>query len=332
MKQNLRSFLKAILPFVKKPLTQFLSLCNPHFFQEKLSVVVYHDVSDTPSEFSKKYSLNVEPDIFDKQIAFFKKQFNIISPEDLLNGNELPQKPMLITFDDGFLNVFKNALPILSYHNVPVLLFLNYGPVKGEMFWAGLITFLCDNDKDFCVYLEQNNQKMKENVPDLLKCSQKIVFNYLKSKNLEMDSIIEQYVGSFVTETILREQEKNQLVYLGNHLYNHYVSALMSDDEFITEYLHNEQELEKYCNHINMFSFPFGQPGSCFSEHQIELLKLQGVRKIFTSSGALNIDSKENVLDRIGLINEDSSPNKILFRLYERKIRELPIVRYFAMG
>jgi len=48
------------------------------FLNRTLTVFVYHDVSDNPSEFSLKYNLNVCPEIFEHQINFIKNNFNVI--------------------------------------------------------------------------------------------------------------------------------------------------------------------------------------------------------------------------------------------------------------
>ena len=81
-------------------------------------IFVYHDVSNNPSPFSKKYNLNIPPDVFYSQVRAINNIFNIISPSDLINSN-FERPAALFTFDDGFKSYFNNALPILEEFNSP---------------------------------------------------------------------------------------------------------------------------------------------------------------------------------------------------------------------
>ncbi len=71
---------------VKSLLGGVFSLFGKLYTKNKLTVFCYHDVSHNPSEFSRQYNLNVPPDIFEYQINFICKNFNVISTVDLLDG------------------------------------------------------------------------------------------------------------------------------------------------------------------------------------------------------------------------------------------------------
>jgi peptidoglycan/xylan/chitin deacetylase (PgdA/CDA1 family) len=59
---------------------------------------------------------------------YLSKWFNVISAHDLVQwlsgGKELPPYAALITFDDGYLDNYTFAYPILRAHNFPALIFL----------------------------------------------------------------------------------------------------------------------------------------------------------------------------------------------------------------
>ena len=118
----------------------------------------------------------------------------------------------------------------------------------------------------------------------------------------------------------LENGDKNELIYYGNHLYHHDVPILMTDDEILESYKRNKKELEKYTNYRDLFAFPFGQPNSCFSENQVDLILNNGATKVFRSSGNINIDSSSSYLDRLSLTPGQKTPIQIWGNLFKRRI------------
>lgn len=281
---------------------------------------MYHDISDEPSEFSESHGLNVPPTLFEYQIRFIKNQFNVISPDDLLESR-IPPKAALITFDDGLRSFFTNAIPILEKHQVPCIIFLNLGPIKGEVFWAGLITYLCEKRPDFVQYLNNQISPNSPNRPLFLSCSKEIVNSYLEQVGDNFGEQVSEFVGPFAKEEDMEEASQKDSIFYGNHLFNHYVLLLMSDDELMESFAKNIDELKKYPNYRNMFSLPFGQPGSCFSERQVDLLFKNGAKKIFRSSATINYDTTASYLDRIALTSYHNSSEKIWFGIFQRSFR-----------
>jgi len=87
-------------------------------------VLAYHSIqTDT-------YAHSVNPEVFDKQIRWLKRHFEILSLIDLDRLLHHPRRPAKhkrgfasITFDDGFENVLTNGLPVLAKHGVPGTVF-----------------------------------------------------------------------------------------------------------------------------------------------------------------------------------------------------------------
>ena len=291
------------------------------FLNRTLTVFVYHDVSDNPSEFSLKYNLNVCPEIFEHQINFIKNNFNVISPDDLLNGR-IPSKAALVTFDDGFRSYFKNAVPILEKYRVPSLIFLNMEPVKGSIFLSGLITYLCEKDESFRAYLASSQSKEASDEALFLSCSRNIVDSYVKDTGESFKEEISSFVGELACEKDLVEASVNPLIFYGNHLFNHDVPILMSNEELLMSYSQNYDCLIKYSNYRDMFSFPFGQPGTCFRKGQVDLVIKNGAKKVFSSAGNINWNVSSLYLDRITLTEFHNSDSRIWFQIFQMSFRK----------
>ncbi len=317
VKKILEPFSRPIQAGLAKPVSFYYKRIHPDVLDHALTIFVYHDVTDEPSEFSRTYELNVPVTLFDRQLTFINNAFNVISPVDLLESR-IPQRAALITFDDGFHSFFENAIPILESHRIPSIIFLNMAAIKGEMFWSGLITYLCGKRHDFVRYLERHIAPNCRKSPLYLSCSAELVNSYLRKTGEDLSRQVSTFVGEFEREEGLKQTATKDLIYYGNHLFNHYVPSLMSDEEFMESYDRNLKELGKYPNYIDMFSFPFGQPGSCFSQRHVDLLLDNGVKKVFRSSGTINYDPAASYLDRIALTSWHKCSERIWYQIFKR--------------
>lgn len=71
-----------------------------------------------------------------------------------------------------------------------------------------------------------------------------------------------------------------------------------------------------------MFSFPFGQPGTCYSDEQVNLLFQSGAKKIFSTNGLVNYDISSSYLHRIPLDSFNDSAAKIWFQICRNSFRK----------
>jgi len=95
-----------------------------------VSVVTYHGVQPDGYE-SQDPALDgnlVSPAMLRCQLRLLKTNYDVISPDDFrswLNGAcKLPSRAVLLTCDDGLLNVLTNMLPILRDENVKCIFFV----------------------------------------------------------------------------------------------------------------------------------------------------------------------------------------------------------------
>ena len=70
----------------------------------------------------------VQPGIFRQQLQFLKAHYNVVRPEDfrawIEQGKQLPPRAVLVTCDDGLVNVLTDMLPVLQSEGVPCLFFV----------------------------------------------------------------------------------------------------------------------------------------------------------------------------------------------------------------
>jgi len=97
---------------------------------QRVNVILYHRVND---DFRDSVTVGIEQ--FDKQIAIIKKSYTVVSIEEIINGN-IPRntfRPLIaVTFDDGYLDNYENAVPILLKHQIPAAFFISTGMMGSQ--------------------------------------------------------------------------------------------------------------------------------------------------------------------------------------------------------
>lgn len=92
-------------------------------------ILLYHHVAtDTPP------STSISPEDFKGHLDFLRdNDFNVIPLnrliESLQNKIALPDKSVVITFDDGYSSIYDTAFPMLQSYDFPFTLFLSTGPI-----------------------------------------------------------------------------------------------------------------------------------------------------------------------------------------------------------
>lgn len=87
----------------------------------KLNIVMYHYVRDLKnSRYPEIKGLDYK--LFKEQIAFFHEKYQVVTMEEVIasyeEGYELPEKALLLTFDDGYIDHYTYVLPILKEYKM----------------------------------------------------------------------------------------------------------------------------------------------------------------------------------------------------------------------
>lgn len=91
----------------------------------RLTVLLYHRVSDGARD-----NLTVGIAQFDRQMALLRKHCTVLPIEQALRLESIPASPrplVCVTFDDGYLDNYMNAVPILLKHRIPGAFFVATG-------------------------------------------------------------------------------------------------------------------------------------------------------------------------------------------------------------
>lgn len=115
----------------------------------QLSIVTYHHVADEDPSYP------YDPDVCDATPAQFRRQLELIARyctpigiDELvraIDGAPLPENPVMVTFDDGYLSCHDTALPILRAVGVRATFFIATSFThERRLYWWERIALICN--------------------------------------------------------------------------------------------------------------------------------------------------------------------------------------------
>ncbi|MEU9449191.1 polysaccharide deacetylase family protein [Streptomyces sp. NPDC048277] len=113
-------------------------------------ILMYHSVATAPNAATR--ALSVAPEAFAAQMALIGDLgLTPVTTADLAagwrSGGPLPDRPVLITFDDGYEGVHRHALPVLAKHGFAYTLFVSTGWIRGAYDTGGGLDTMLDWDQ-----------------------------------------------------------------------------------------------------------------------------------------------------------------------------------------
>lgn len=130
---------------------------KPVYAQTSVPILLYHYIGNNPNlNDTARNTLSVPPVKFDEQMGYLSKNGYTPISLDTLYGifnkqTAAPAKPVVLTFDDGYMDFYYNAFPILSKYNFHAVSFIPTGLMGGGYYmnWdqikqiqsSGLVTF-----------------------------------------------------------------------------------------------------------------------------------------------------------------------------------------------
>lgn len=114
-------------------------------YAQRCVVLMYHRITDVNID---PWDLTVSPENFEAHLQVLK-DYNIVPISDLWTAvspkrNHLPRKMAAITFDDGYIDNYLNAKPLLEKYNLPASFFIATDAVeKQKEFWWDALERIC---------------------------------------------------------------------------------------------------------------------------------------------------------------------------------------------
>jgi peptidoglycan/xylan/chitin deacetylase (PgdA/CDA1 family) len=110
------------------------------YSEPRALILLYHRIAQLPSD---PWSMSVTPEHFAQHLEILRTCACPIPLQHLIQASsnkDLPERPVVLTFDDGYVDNLQQAKPLLERYEVPASFFLAAGYLgrEGEFWWDEL--------------------------------------------------------------------------------------------------------------------------------------------------------------------------------------------------
>jgi len=268
---------------------------------KSLTVINYHRI-DNPyrKDFdSFKPNVSATPEDFNRQMDYLSRWFSVVSMQDVLQWldgqKELPSYAALITFDDGYLDNYTFAYPILRGHNFPALIFLTTEHIGTDLpFYWDMAAYCFHHTKRDQITFPDGTMGAWSNQEQLDRVSKKWI-ELMKTlpqaekieyvQRLPMALNVSVPAGFFKKLMMdwdqVREMQRAGIEF-GAHTMHHPILTRISLDEVRAEVEGSKSRIEKELGQPALsFAYPNGQSSDLNDEIE-SIVANTGIRAAFT--------------------------------------------------
>ncbi len=283
-----------------------------------LRSVLFHDVCETETPFTRGLGGTITSKDFEAALQFLTKHYTPVSLAEVLasfDGNPLPPRPVLVTFDDAYASVRGVAAPLCLKYGVPALFFVNASCLDNRQ--LALDNLLCyvaniyglgpidaairavDSAAEFEV--RSLTQVFADFLPSIFLSSREAFRQSLIELTGVNDAKLAADASLYLSSQQLRELMKFNFE-LGNHTYTHANCRVLTTAEFAAEIDRNKAVLEEISDtQVRSFSVPYGSSVDLTTELAQHLQK-SGYRAAFLAEGRANSTATLQLhLDRVSI-------------------------------
>jgi len=259
-------------------------------------VLLYHGVYDDATGLGGRNSSgkHIPASRFETEMRVLHEMRPVVSMAEIQAAHwgetTLPDGAVAVTFDDGYLNNYETAWPILERHRIPATIYLSTGYIgTGAMMWTDRLeaAILAADRAEVNVETRDRTRDYKLDgmtarleALKAIKALCKRLPNHVKDR--VVDSVCEQLgVGEFLDHPLYRFMDWNQaremnasaLIEFGAHTENHVSLVKVPEDVMRTEISRSIETVgEELGGTCRYFAYPEGQAGD-FDENVISFLK-----------------------------------------------------------
>ena len=261
------------------------------------AVLLYHRV-DEPSR--DPFGLCVSPVRFEEQMRVLAERGCALSLDEFLGRQRigaLERGSVCVTFDDGYDDVFRNAIPILEKYGIPATVFVATGNLGRAFWWDRLHSLVADAHRLPARLRLEESRNSVVNVGDCSRAeayerTYRILRTAEPSRREELIESISTQLGDGVQSEIpraatseeLREAAGHHLVTLQAHTVSHSRLSALSYGDQVEEIERSASCVAEVTGRpVKAVSYPFGLRGRDYDANTLRAVSDAGLDYGFTA-------------------------------------------------
>jgi len=266
--------------------------------------------------------VSITPKKFEAALRFLTTHYVPVHLEDVLTnctGQGLPQRALLVTFDDAYASVAEWAAPLCKQYGVPAVFFVNAAFVNNLRLAPDNLVCYVANTKGMdtinaAIHAVPGNGTVEMHslaevfgafFPAISLAERDVFLDALRQLSGISESAMARDAKLYLTSKQLGELASFDFE-IGNHTYTHTHCRSFSQRDLVSEVDTNKAELEALSGtKIRSFSLPYGSSKDLTGE-LAEHLERSGHQAIFLSESVANPRSPDLLhLDRVSTCAEN---------------------------
>lgn len=297
--------------------------------KSQVGILLYHRVCPSSDSWSVK---PLSPRSFERQMEYFCQNYEIISLDKLVQylqqGRPLPEKAVVITFDDGYKDNYLYAYPILVKHGIPATIFITTGHIgSSKLFWFDEIKYLVQLTPLNQLELDELGSYPLQTEIDRFRNSLIISRRLRKLPEESKRGFIAKLINTcqvaipdnlgeelFLSWDEVREMSEYGISF-GAHTVTHPALTTLPLERARLEIVQSKKDIEeKLGKEVTAFAYPFGP----FNAEIAGLLKESGFTSaVTTKSELVNRKANPYELPRIGAVGDFNKFKAVFSGLFQ---------------
>jgi peptidoglycan/xylan/chitin deacetylase (PgdA/CDA1 family) len=279
-------------------LRQATRWCSPGGRNARLSILIFHRVHDGVDPLFPD-----EPDRerFDAILGWLRRWYTVLPLHqaiDMLREGRLPAGAAAITFDDGYADNERNAMPILQRHGMSATFFVATDFLDGGRMWNDSIvesvraSRLETLDLSAHGWGQHRLTTLEERRTAIAALLAQIKYLEPADRQRAVNVVVAAAAVQLPSDLMMTSAQLRSLrqggMQVGAHTCSHPILARLDDDASRTEVQAGRQRLEEILQErVGLFAYPNGKPGHDYRPDQVGLVRSLGFdAAVSTMAGA----------------------------------------------
>lgn len=260
----------------------------------------YHRIGNEDKSQFDPNVFSCTAEMFEQHIIFYNKEFVVISVEQLIekieNNQAIDKKYALITFDDGYIDNYSVAYPLLKKHKTPAAFYIatNYLDEPHIPWWDEIAWLIRHSQvskiqlKNWPQAVDISSSPIIEQVRSVLRIIKQDQSRTMAEKINELESICRCKMPDEIRNTQLffnwqqAKEMANNGMHIGSHTLSHNILSHLTEEQQQIEMSQSKEKIESYIEkEVTSIAYPVGGK-SAFTQQTQSLAKQANYKLAFS--------------------------------------------------